>query len=204
MNLVLATSLRFHNAPYKINSWKADFFFLILKLFVRIPVTEGIYFFLIPFQLGCPESNCLHWMLLAGKHQQELEFLHFSLYIFMFLVLLWCLKSLHFLDRKGVVFASTALLVGAIISLFSYDFSPPIHMFLAMCFPSTRPTRLGEALEFSPSHWNLLQHCALSLQPQLCPDQGIGEVLPSKEPKACFLLCCSNFFFPLWFSRGRV
>lgn len=38
---------------------------------------------------------------------------------------------------------------------FQLGFSPPIHMFLAMCFPSTRPPRLGEALEFSPSHWHL-------------------------------------------------
>lgn len=46
VNLVLATLLRFQNAPFKIKSQKVDFLIVVfsIKLCVRIPITGVIYF----------------------------------------------------------------------------------------------------------------------------------------------------------------
>lgn len=79
----------------------------------------------------------------------------------MFSVLLWCLKSLRFHDRKGVVFASTALFVGAITSLFSYDF-PHLSICSSQCvFPAPDLPAWGKL-------WSSLPPTGICSSPVLC------------------------------------
>lgn len=119
----------------------------------------------------------------------------------MFSVLLWCLKSLHFPDRKGAVFASAALFVGAIISLFSSNFPHQSICSLQCVFPapdlpgcrkpwsSLPPTGICSSPELCHSTCSSLtgDSCALAKAWERCSLQ--------RNQSLAFFFATLNFFF---------